>query len=141
MDDVPALGTRQWRRLERRAVRGYERDLLAAVAELCARHAVVTGIELDPAAGRTARIGLGDRRLTLGPLGPVGLALLARARRDDGSLGLDAVGRYGPYWWLRLSTAAQPVTLLSYALRLSGNGGGAGLSWSGPGPGSLGRWR
>jgi hypothetical protein len=76
-------------------------------------------------AGRTAKIGLGDRRLGLGPLGPVGLALLFRARRDGGILKLDAVGRYGPYWWLRLSTAAQPVALLSRTLRLSSNGGGA----------------
>jgi hypothetical protein len=124
-DDARTLRTRQWRRLERRAVDGYERDLLAALSELCAQHRVVTGIEVDPVAGRTARIGLGDRWLVLGPLGPVGLALLSRARRDGGVLGLDAVGRYGPYWWLRLSTAAQPVTVLSYALRLSSNGGGA----------------
>jgi hypothetical protein len=116
---------RQWRRLERRAVAAHERDLLAALHELCARHPVVTGVEVDPAAGPMARIGLGDRRLTLGPLAPVGLALLSRARRDGGTLGLDAVGRYGPYWWLRLSTAAQPVTLLGYTLRLSPNGGGA----------------
>jgi hypothetical protein len=124
-EDVLTLRTRQWRRLERRAVDGYERDLLAALEELCAGHSVVTGIEVDPVAGRTATIGLGDRRLVLGPLAPVGLALLSQARRDGGILRLDAVGRYGPYWWLRLSTAAQPVTLLGYTLRLSSNGGGA----------------
>ena len=117
--------TRQWRRLERRAVAGYERDLLAAVDELCARRSVVTGIDVEPAAGRTAKIGLDDRRLVLGPLAPAGLALLSRARRDGGILRLSAVGRYGPCWWLRLSTAAQPVTVLSRTLRLSANGGGA----------------
>jgi hypothetical protein len=106
-------------------VAAYERDLLAALDELCARHPVVTGVEVDPMAGRTARIGLGNRRLVLGPLAPVGVALLSRARRDGGILGLDAVGRYGPYWWLRLSTAAQPVTVLSRTLRLSSDGGGA----------------
>jgi hypothetical protein len=106
-------------------VAGYERHLLAALDELCARRLVVTSIEVDPVAGRTAKIGLGDRRLGLGPLGPVGLAPLFRARRDGGILKLDAVGRYGPYWWLRLSTAAQPVTLLSRTLRLSSDGGGA----------------
>ena len=110
----------------------YERDLLATVSELCVRHPVVTGIEVDPVAGRTAKLGLGDRRLALGPLAPVGLALLSRARRDGGILGLDAVGRYGPYWWLRLSTAAQPVTVLGCTLRLSGDGGGAAVA---PGPG------
>jgi hypothetical protein len=119
------MRTRQWRRLERRAVAGYERDLLAAIDELCARHCVVTGIEVELVAGRTAKIELGDRRLVLGPLAPVGLALLFRARRDGGTLRLDAVGRYGPYWWLRLSTAAQPVTVLSRTLRLSSNGEGA----------------
>jgi hypothetical protein len=119
------MRTRQWRRLERRAVAGYERDLLAAVDQLCARHCVVTGIEAEPAAGRTAAIELDDRRLVLGPLAPAGLALLVRARRDGGILRLTAVGRYGPYWWLRLSTAAQPVTVLSRTLRLSSNGGGA----------------
>ena len=102
----------------------HERDLRAALDELCARQPVVSGIEVDLVAGRTARIGLGDRRLALGPLAPVGLALLAWARRDGGILALDAVGRYGPYWWLRLSTSAQPVTLLSRALWLSSNGGG-----------------
>ena len=119
------MRTRQWRRLERRAVAGYERDLLAAIDELCARHSVVTGIELEPVAGRTAKIGLDDRRLVLGPLAPVGLALLLRARRDGGTLRLNAVGRYGPYWWLRLSTAGRPITVLSRTLRLSWNGGGA----------------
>jgi hypothetical protein len=115
---------------------GYERELLAAVDELCARHPVVTGIEVDPAAGRIAGIGLGSRRLVLGPLAPVGLALLSRARRDGGILGLDAVGRYGPYWWLRLSTAAQPVTVLSRTLRLSSNGGGGPVMPAPGGPGT-----
>jgi hypothetical protein len=119
------MRARQWRRLERRAVAGYERDLLSAIDELCARHCVVTGIEVEPVDGRVAKIGLGDRWLVLGPLAPVGLALLFRARRDGGILRLNAVGRYGPYWWLRLSTAAEPVTVLSRTLRLSSNAGGA----------------
>jgi hypothetical protein len=106
-------------------VAGYERDLRAALEELCARQEVVTGVEVDPLVGWTARIGLADRWVALGPLGPVGLALLSRAGRDGGILRLNAVGRYGPYWWLRLSTAAQPVTLLSHTLRLSSDGGGA----------------
>lgn len=121
------MRTRQWRRLERRAVAGYERDLLAAIDELCARHSVVAGIEVEPVAGRTAKIGLGDRRLVLGPLAPAGLALLSQARRDGGTLRLNAAGRYGPYWWLRLSTATQPITpitVLSGRLRLSSNDGG-----------------
>ena len=119
------MRTSQWRRLERRAVAGYERDLLAAVDELCARHSVVTGIDVEPAAGRTARIRLDGRRLVVGPLAPAGLALLFRARRDGGLLRLNAVGRYGPHWWLRLSTGAEPITVLSRTLRLSWNGGGA----------------
>jgi hypothetical protein len=119
------MQTRHWRRLERRAVAGYERDLLAAIEELCARQAVVTGIEVEPVAGRTAKIGLGDRRLVLGPLAPVGLALLTGARSDGGALRLDAVGRYGPFWWLRLSTPGQPVTVLTCTLRLFSNGEGA----------------
>jgi hypothetical protein len=119
------MRTRQWRRLERRAVAGYERDLLAAIDELCAGHSVVTAVEVAPVAGRTAKIELDGRRLVLGPLAPVGLALLLRARRDGGSLRLNAVGRYGPYWWLRLSTATEPITVLSRTLRLSLNGGGA----------------
>ena len=125
------MRTSQWRRLERRAVAGYERDLLAAVDELCARQGVVTGVEVEPAAGRTAKIGLDGRRLVLGPLAPVGLALLLRARRDGGILRLNAVGRYGPYWWLRLSTPAQPITVLSRTLRLSSSDGGAPVT---PGP-------
>jgi len=127
---------RQWRLLERRAVAAYERDLLAAVNELCARQLTVTGIEVDPAAGWTARIGLANRRLLLGPLAPAGLALLSRARRDGGVIGLDAAGRYGPYWWLRLSTAAQPITVLSRTLRLSPHGGGA-LAAPAPDPHSV----
>jgi len=118
-------------------VAAYERDLLAALDELCSRHPVVTGVEVDPVAGRTAKIGLSDRQLALGPLAPVGLALLARVRHDGGNLGLDAVGRYGPCWWLRLSTAAQPVTVLSYSLWLSSNGGGAPVA---PAPDRPGVW-
>jgi hypothetical protein len=131
------MRTRQWRRLERGAVAGYERDLLAAIDELCARQSVVTGIEVEPVAGRTAKIGLGDRWLVLGPLAPAGLALLCEARRDGGILRLNAVGRYGPYWWLRLSTATQPITVLSRTLRLSSNRGGKPLS-STPGDGATG---
>jgi hypothetical protein len=119
------MRTRHWRRLERRATAGYERDLLAAIGELCARRCVVTRIEVEPVAGRTAKIELDDQRLVLGPLASVGLALLLEAGRDDGILRLDAVGRYGPYWWLRLSTARQPVTVLSRRLRLSPHGEGA----------------
>jgi hypothetical protein len=119
------MRTRQWRRLERRAVAGYERDLLTAIDELCAVHSVVAAVEVAPVAGRAAKIELDDRRLVLGPLAPVGLALLLRARRDGGILRLDAVGRYGPYWWLRLSTATEPITVLSRSLRLSLDGGGA----------------
>jgi len=119
------MRTRQWRRLERRAVAGYERDLLTAIDELCAVRSVVTAVEVAPVAGRTAKIELDGRRLVLGPLAPAGLALLARARRDGGILRLNAVGRYGPFWWLRLSTAAEPITVLSRTLRLSLNGGGA----------------
>ena len=114
---------------------GYERDLRAALDELCARHEVVTGVEVEPVAGWTAKIGLADRWLVLGPLGPVGLALLSGARRDGGILRLNAVGRYGPYWWLRLSTAAQPVTLLSYTLRLSSKDGGTAVTPVLNGPG------
>ena len=119
------MRTRQWRRLERRAVAGYERDLLTAIDELCAVHSVVTAVEVAPVGGHTAKIELDGRRLVVGPLAPVGLALLFRARRDGGILRLNAVGRYGPYWWLRLSTGAQPITVLSRTLRLSSNGGDA----------------
>ena len=121
------MRARQWRRLERRAVAGYEQDLLTTIDELCAVHSVVTAIDVVPVAGRTAKIELDGRRLVLGPLAPVGLALLLRARRDGGTLRLNAVGRYGPYWWLRLSTAAEPITVLSRTLRLSSNGGGASV--------------
>jgi hypothetical protein len=131
------MRTRQWRRLERRAVAGYEQDLLAAIEELCARHAVVTGIEVEPAAGRTAKIGLDDRRLVLGPLAPVGIAMLVRARRDGGILRLNGVGRYGPYWWLRLSTPGQPITVLSRTLRLSLNDGGGPVTSVPDRPGAL----
>ena len=73
------MRTRQWRRLERRAVAGYERDLLTAIDELCAVHSVVTAVEVAPVGGRTAKIELDGRRLVLGPLAPVGLALLLTA--------------------------------------------------------------
>jgi hypothetical protein len=115
---------RQWRRLERRAVAAYERDLLAALDELCAGHPMVTGIEVEPLAATMAKIGLGDRRLALGPLAPSPGEQRQANRRDGGILRLNAVGRYGPNWWLRLSTAAQPITVLSGTLRLSSNGGG-----------------
>ena len=133
------MRTWQWRRLERRAVAGCERDLLAAVDELCFRQRVVTGVEVEPVAGRTAKIGLDDRGLVLGPLAAVGVALLVRARRDGGTLRLNAVGRYGPYWWLRLSTATQPVTVLSRTLLLSSNDEGGPVTLVPDRPGALAR--
>ena len=102
------MRTRQWRRLERRAVAGYERDLLAAIDEICARHCVVTAIELEPAAGRTAKIELGHRRLVLGPLAVdpkyrelgVGAALMNHALLAAGVRGHGAVILLGdaPYY-------------------------------------------
>jgi hypothetical protein len=90
-----------------------------------------------PGAGRAAKIELGGRRLVLGPLAPAGLALLFRARREGGILRLNAVGRYGPYWWLRLSTVTEPITVLSRTLRLSSNGGGAPVTPLPDRPGAL----
>jgi hypothetical protein len=104
--------TREWRRMERRAVKGHERDLLAALDELSSGRPEVTGIDVDPGSGRTVTLGLGRQQLVLGPLSPSSAAVVSRVRRDAAVVGLDAVGRYGPFWWIRLSTGCRPVTLL-----------------------------
>jgi hypothetical protein len=101
----------------------------------------IAGIEVEPSGGRTAKIELDGRRLVLGPLAPAGLALLLRARREGGILRLNAVGRYGLFWWLRLSAAPQPVTVLTCTLRLCPSGGGAPVAPRSDRPGALTRRR
>jgi hypothetical protein len=120
-----ARGTnREWRRMERRAVKGHERDLLAALEKLSSGRPEVTGIDVDPGTGLTVTMGLGRQQLVMGPLSPSSAAVVSRVRRDAEVVGFDAVGRYGPFWWIRLSTGCRPVTLLGRRLRLSSGGGG-----------------
>jgi hypothetical protein len=84
--------TREWRRMERRAVKGHERDLLAALDELSSGRPEVTGIDVDPGSGRTVTLGLGRQQLVLGPLSPSSAAVVSRVRRDAAVVGLDADG-------------------------------------------------
>ena len=119
------MRARQWRSLERRAVVEHERDLLAAVDELCARHPVVTGIEVDPLTGRTAKIELGDRPLVLGSSRRLAWRCSPGVGATAESSGSTRSVATAPTDGSDCPRRPNRSPLLSYTLKLSSNDGGA----------------
>jgi hypothetical protein len=119
---------RSWRRIERRAVRHHERDVLRTLCALSVAHTPVLTIEVeDGRVGSILGLSLPDHRLVMAPIAPgvarrlgrIGSALNAHA-----TPALRASGRYGPQWWLAVAWGAHTVTVLGGQLHLTPRGGG-----------------
>ena len=124
-----------WRRAERRAVAEHERWLAAKLRRLTAAKVPVFWVT-ESAANQVADMAAGivrlrrpDWQLRMAGVASGPRAELERVARH-GRLRLDAVGRYGKFWWIEVSTDGpahgEKVVLLGSHLQLIPAGGGIG---------------
>jgi hypothetical protein len=138
LDPAANLGIRtrwSWRRAERRAVAEHERWLAAKLRRLTAARVPVFWVT-ESAANQMADMTAGIVRmrcpgwqLLLAGVASGPRADLGRAARQ-GQLRLDAVGRYGKFWWIEVATDSaargEKVVLLGTHLQLIPASGGYG---------------
>jgi hypothetical protein len=101
---------RLWRRLERRAVRGHQREVTSRLNTLVGSHleatetvhGVIPGLWIDLPDWRIVLLGVTLRIAT-------DLEYVALVHAP---LSLEGVGRYGPFWWLRVTSGMQHLTML-----------------------------
>jgi len=118
----PAGSARFWRRLERRAVAGYDRQLLTAL-----RHAAAGRVPVLAARAAAARPGaptaLGVVELSV-PGARVQMIAVAPAGQRavteiTGSAWLAGAGRYGRLWWVAIASGHRhDVVVLARQVRL-----------------------
>jgi hypothetical protein len=123
----PVAAARVWRRIERRAVAGHDRQLLAALRLAVAARVPVLAARAIPARPGGPTV-LGTAELTLPGrlLHLTGVTPLAQldATQIAGPARLAGAGRYGPYWWVQLASDDRPdVVVLARRVRLTGPGG------------------
>ncbi len=137
----PALFTRRdplrrggWRRLERRARTHFERDVLESLLRLAGQSPLLSSVDVtvSPHVDVT-RLRLSNGILTLAGVHPVERAFLARAS-TAGQLTLIDGGRYGRYWWIRLSDGYRPRVVAGRHLRVSPRDCGFGADVRAPAP-------
>ena len=138
LDPIANLGIRarwSWRRAERRAVAEHERWLVAKLRRLTAARVPVFWM-MENAANQVADMTAGVVRMRR-PGWQLLLAGVASGPRADlehaarqGRLRLDAVGRYGKFWWIEMATDGaardEKVVLLGSHLQLIPASGGPG---------------
>lgn len=122
----PVAAARVWRRIERRAVHGHDRQLRAALRQAVAARAPVLAARAMAARPGAPTV-LGSAELTLPGtlLHLVGITPLAQLDITEtaGSARLAGAGRYGPFWWIQLASAGRPdVVVLARQVRLTGPG-------------------
>lgn len=121
---VGGMTARKWRRLERRAWAARDEETLSAARRLTG----VLDVVAQPSATGVLRLrGAGGQLSLVGAAAPAWLQG-SRCR-------LDGAGRYGPWWWVRLSVETRTVSFLGSNLRVASHGGGDtdgrhGLGWS-----------
>ena len=102
------MSTRVWRHLERRARASYDEDTLSATRRLTG----VLEVVVRPSATEVLCL--------RGAAGQLGLAGATVPAWLDGSrCRLDAAGRYGRWWWVRLVVGTRTVTMLGSHLRVA----------------------
>ncbi len=101
---------RWWRRLERRAIAGYERDLLAELHALAGGSGEIQALDCRSGlVGEVVRIHLPGRLLTIVGALPETVVAVSDAA---GPLRITSAGRYGRIWWVTISNAAtEPVAM------------------------------
>lgn len=103
------LGRRAWRRLERRAVRGHERDLQRHVRELADSRPAVLHADAWSTSG-VVSLQLSGHRLLLGGVSP-SRAWDLLAMTISTPLELTKAGRYGPFWWIAVGGEEEQVVV------------------------------
>jgi hypothetical protein len=96
------LSRRVWRRLERSALRGHDRDLLGHLRELAARRPAVFDTDGSWMSGVMA-LQLSGHRLVLGGVHPSTAWDVFALALSPAPLELTQAGRYGPFWWIGLT--------------------------------------
>ncbi len=120
------LGERTWRRIERAAVRGYERDLLRTVRDLSAARPAVLDATGSWMPGALS-LQLSGRRVLLGGVAPSAAWSVLAMAWSSVPLRLVNAGRYGKLWWIALGGQEQQVILATH-LRVVNDPGRPGRS-------------
>jgi hypothetical protein len=114
-----------WRRLERRAIAAYERDLLAELRTIAGESADIEVFDARPAAaGQVLRLRISGRLLTIAWVHPTTVVAVAEAGAAAPLRIVDA-GRYGRMWWITISSGATQTVVGGSRLRLTPVDGGA----------------
>jgi hypothetical protein len=128
------LGRRRWRGLERRAIAGHHRELLATLRRLGEEGTPVLRVEV--VAGRTGTLlglDLPQHRLALAGTAFGTCAALCSPSDLSPAMALSDAGRYGHAWWLTLTVGGGTVTVLGSHLCLVPHTHGQDVRDDGPG--------
>lgn len=107
------LGKRAWRRLERAAVRGHERDLLRTVRDLSAARPAVLGATGSWMPGALS-LQVSGRRVLLGGVAPSAAWSVLAMAWSPVPLRLFNAGRYGKLWWIALGGQGEQLVLATH---------------------------
>jgi hypothetical protein len=127
MADSDKASRRQWRRMERRALKEHDADQLATLRNLAQTGSAVTGMLAGTSGGvltDSVEMIIEGRRLRVGRVYRPAVATLKEALGSIASVPLTAVGRYGPFWVLTFKLATEPLVVLVDRLTLLPEWGG-----------------
>jgi len=117
---IGPLSRRRWRRLERRAIAAYQRELVSTLRRL--GHEGTPVLRVEVVAGRTGTVlslDLPQHRLALAGTAPGACAALCPPRSlERAAVVLSDAGRYRRAWWLTLTVGSDTVTVLGSHIRL-----------------------
>lgn len=107
------LSRRVWRRLERRALRGHDRDLQRHLRDLAGHRPAVLDTDASWMSG-VVSLQLSGHRLVLGGVAASTAWDVLAMTLSPTSLRLTKAGRYGPFWWIAVKAAEERVILATH---------------------------
>lgn len=107
------LSRRVWRRLERNALRGHDRDLQRHLRELARARPSVLDTEASSTTG-VVSLQLSGHRLVLGGVKPSTARDIMAMAHSPAPLELRDSGRYGPFWWIAMAGGADHMILATH---------------------------
>jgi len=112
--DIGRLGRWHWRRLEKRAIVAYQRELVSTLRRLGDEETPVVGLEIVAGhSGTMLGLILPRHRLALaGTAFGACTALCPPGNLGSPAMTLSDAGRYGRAWWLTLTVGGGTVTVL-----------------------------